>query len=275
MTEFGEDGRILFWRGNIVGGSKSERRYSYDSAGRIVSIEGSSGDDTDHFQYDQQGKKVRIRTVPPRPERRRVAISVNIIFETTMAGEVLTDGGTVTTAFDEWDEPAECEVRDSEGHLLSRITHQYDSKGKLIKEVLVRELCEFWLPKQFRDQIPPEQRESALEQIRARMGTLMANNAERSYVYNELGQMSERYLKIGDYVQSMTCKYNEKGDTSEMVLGINPGAQSGHSPEAHIEVEHLYKYDEHDNWIEQTSLSRVRAQEKVNTSCLRRQLSYF
>jgi len=65
MTEFGEDGRILFWRGNIVGGSKSERRYSYDSAGRIVSIEGSSGDDTDHFQYDQQGKKVRIRTVPP------------------------------------------------------------------------------------------------------------------------------------------------------------------------------------------------------------------
>jgi hypothetical protein len=59
---------------------------------------------------------------------------------------------------------------------------QYNDNGQLIKEVLVREPCEFWLPKEFRDQIPSEQRESALEQIRARMGARMANNAERSYV---------------------------------------------------------------------------------------------
>jgi len=158
---------------------------------------------------------------------------------------------------------------------LSRISHQYNDNGQLIKEVLVRELSEFWFPKEFRDQIPPEQRESALEQIRARMGTQMANNAERSYVYNEVGHMAERYLKIGDDVQSMTCKYNEQGDTSEMVVGMNPGAQSAHSSEAYIELRHRYKYDEHGNWIEQTSLSHLRGQEEVNTSCVRRQVSYY
>jgi hypothetical protein len=45
-----------------------------------------------------------------------------------------------------------------------------------------------------------------------------------------------------------------------MVLAMNPGAQSGHSLEAHIEVQHRYKYDDHGNWIEQTSLSSLREQ---------------
>jgi hypothetical protein len=48
----------------------------------------------------------------------------------------------------------------------------------------------------------------------------------------------------------MICKYNEHGDTSEMVLAMNPGARSGHSAEAPIEIQHRDKYDDQGNWIE-------------------------
>jgi len=124
-------GRILFWRGNIVGGSKSERRYPYDAAGLFLRTEGSAGDDADHFQYDH-GKKVRIRTVPPRPERRRVAISMSIIFETTMNGEVLTGGVpsprysmTGTNLLN-----AKCVIPKAIGY--HELATQYNDRGQLI-----------------------------------------------------------------------------------------------------------------------------------------------
>ena len=279
ITEFAEDGKILFWQGNICSGSKSERQYSYDNSGRILSIQGGTGDHTDNFQYEH-GRRKRIRTVPASPERERSAFfSVNVIFESTEEGEVLSEGGTVTTVFNDWDEPAESEVRDSEGHLLSRITHEYNPSGQLVKEVLVREVSEFTLPKRFRDQIPPEQREAAIAQMRgALQKSPLSDNVERSYIYNEQGAVAKCHMQMNGYVQDISYEYNEHGDISEMTLRSEMTFQmsGGPSGEQYIEIRHVYAYDQHGNWTEQTTSSRLGRDESFrNSSTQRRQLVYY
>jgi len=279
ITEFAEDGKILFRQGNAFGGSKSERQYSYDTSGRVLSIQGGTGDPADNFQYEH-GRKIRIRTIPARPERKGF-FSVNGIFESTEGGAVLTEGGTVTTVFNDWDEPAESEVRDSEGHLLSRITHEYNPSGHLIKEALVRKVSEFTLPKRFRDQIPPERRETAIAEMRSvlqKSPHLISDNVERSYLYNEQGAVAKCHMQMSGYVQDISYEYNEHGDISEMTVRSEMEFQmiGGPSGEQHIEIRHLYAYDNHGNWTEQTTSSRPGRDESFkNSSTRRRQLVYY
>lgn len=49
ITEFSEDENIFFWQSNICGGCKSEGQYCYDDSGRILSMQGGTGDHTDNF----------------------------------------------------------------------------------------------------------------------------------------------------------------------------------------------------------------------------------
>lgn len=270
ITEFAEDGKILFWQGNICSGSRSERQYSYDNSGRILSIQGSTADHTDNFQYEH-GRKIRIRTVPARPERERGAFSVNVIFESTEQGEVLSEGGTVTMVFNEWDEPAESEVRDTAAHVLAKVIHEYDSDGRLIREELIQDRSEFSLPKKFRDQIPAEEREAVYAQIREKLQEHdLSSRCERFYVYNQQRQMTEMHYQMGGYTQKILFTYNEHGDQSEMILRTSGGGP------ADLEILHVYEYDQHDNWTSQTTSSRRGKDESFrNSSTHRRQLVYY
>jgi hypothetical protein len=275
ITEFDENGMIVFWRGNICGGTKSDRQYFYDDAGQILRIQGSTDDHTDNFQYEH-GRKICIRNVPVRRERERVGFSVNVIFDSTEEGEVLSEGGTITTVFNEWDERAESEVRDPEGHLFSRVMHEYNDSGQLVKEVLVRELSEFTFPKKFRDHIPPEQREAAFAQIRAELQkSYLFGEVERSYIYNEQNRVAECHMQMGGYVQNLSYEYNEHGDTSQMILHMNcSSAPSAGYEEQYLEIRYYYAYDEHGNWTEQTTSSRVGGEERSNNSQRRHFLYY-
>jgi hypothetical protein len=91
-------------------------------------------DVVDEFHYDEQGKKTRIRTVPPRPNQ--PDLEVMLEFEDAEAGGSLSGGGTVTTRYNENDQPIESLVRNSGGELLTKINHNY-TNGRLISETLV------------------------------------------------------------------------------------------------------------------------------------------
>jgi len=88
-AEYALDGRLLVWRGRISGGSRVERIYSYNEAGRLIGITGGGADGTDEFRFDEQGRRTRVRTVPPRPDRQSVGAGVEIMFETTEEGDCL------------------------------------------------------------------------------------------------------------------------------------------------------------------------------------------
>lgn len=160
-AEYALDGRVLVWRGRISGGSRVERIYSYNEAGRLIGITGGGADGTDEFRFDEQGRRTRIRTVPPRPDRQTVGTGIEIMFETTEEGDCLIGGGTVTTRYNDNDQPLESLVRDAHGELLTRIGHSYDANGRLAHETLVREGFEFpdsMVPEQYREQFSEEQR---------------------------------------------------------------------------------------------------------------------
>lgn len=139
-AEYSVDGRLLVWRGRIDGGSRVERVYSYDGAGRVIGITGGGAYGTDEIRYDEHGRKTLVRTVPPRPDRQGSALGVGAMFEATEEDGWLVGGGTVTTRYNENDQPFETLVRDAHGELLTRIKHTYDAQGRLIDETLVREV---------------------------------------------------------------------------------------------------------------------------------------
>lgn len=276
ITEFAEDGKILFWQGNICGGPKSERQerqYFYDTSGRILSIQGGIGDHIDNFQYEH-GRKIRVRTVPARPAARRGehVPSVNVIFESTEEGRVLSEGGTVTTVFNDWDEPAESEVRDTEANVLAKIIHEYDSDGQLMREELIQHRSEFGLLKKLR--------EAVYARIRKELQAHdLSMRGERLYVYNQQGRATEMHCQMGGYTQKTLFTYNDHGDPSESVLrasGGPAGLAVGRPKDLEFLHVYVYVYDQHGNWTEQTTSSRLGEDESFrNSSTYRRQLVYY
>ena len=271
-AEYALDGRLLVWRGRVSGGSRVERVYLYDGRGKLVGITGGGADGTDEFRFDEHGRRIRIRTVPPRPDRQSVGTSVEIMFEATEEGDCLIGGGTVTTRYNDNDQPLESLVRDAHGELLTRIVHNYDANGRLAHETLVRESLEFpdsMIPEQYREQFSEEQRQATLSQIRELLSQHDGfKSSERSYVYDNAGRVIQRKMKMGSFVQDRTMTYNEHGDQSGMVT-----ADSG-SPDPKIElgdqrleIRYRYQYDRQGNWTERTF--------DGSSSTTRRELAYY
>ncbi len=134
-AEYAADGRLLVWRDNLLTG-KVERVYSYDGTGKLITLTSSGSGVTDEFHYDEQGKKTRVRTVPPRSPDRGAGLSGPFVFENAEEGDCLTGGGSVTTSYNDDDQPIESLIRDAHGELLGKIVHNY-TNGRLIRETLV------------------------------------------------------------------------------------------------------------------------------------------
>jgi YD repeat-containing protein len=274
-TVFDGDGRILEWRGNTSYGFVSERKYIYDKSGRLVSINGSNGDETEEFHYDEQGRKTGIRRIPARPDGHSRAFGFGIWFEATAEGETLVDGGTVTTTYNERDQPSEVELLDDEGTLVSRIVYVYDAGGRLIEERLISETPP--LPKAFRDQLPKDQRVAVLEKIKTKIESLRQHSglfgtAERSYVYNEQDRVAERQMLMGSVREDVAWTYNEYGDSTEQTIVTSGFAYHISVPEQELRIHYVYQCDDHGNWTSRTESSRVGASETAHT--LVRHLTY-
>jgi YD repeat-containing protein len=256
-AEYAQDGRLLVWRGRISGGSRVERVYSYDEAGRLIRITSGGADVSDQLYYDEQGRKTLVRTVPPRPDRQSVGTSVEIMFEATEEGDCLIGGGTVTTRYNEGDQPIESLVRDAHGELLTSIIHNYDAGGRLVHETLVRESVEFpdsMFPEQFRGQMPPEHRQIMRAQTKEMLGGHEGfRSTERSYVYDDQGRVTMRRMKMGSFREEVTMTYNEHGDEAGTVMthsgSIDPRMEL---EDQRFETRCRYQYDGHGNWTEKT-----------------------
>lgn len=222
-TVFDRDGKIIEWSGNTLHGH-SERRYSYDENGKLIRIAGSNGDQLDEFRYDEQGRMTQMRHVPARTEG-AMATDFEIYFDVISEGELLTDGGTVVTSYNERGKPVERKIVNDEGVLLFRIVHLYDANGRLREERLVSENPSF--PKAFSDQIPDqiprEQRAAVLTQMKTafenmmRQQTGLFGTAERTYVHDSQGRVTERHMRMGSVRQDLAWIFNDRGDMIELI----------------------------------------------------------
>ncbi len=258
--EYAADGRLLVWRGRLFTGSV-QSVFFYDATGKLIRVTSSGSGMIDEFHYDEQGKKIRIRTVPPRPSQQGMAAGADIMFEMAEEGNDLNGGGTVTTRYNDDDQPAESLVRDAHGVLITRITHNY-ANGRLVSETLVKENLD--LPKEFLEQPSGERLSEQQERaMRAQMKELLSQHGldtmERSYVYDNDGRVSRVTMQMGNIRTETSTSYNERGD--EAVTVRNQSGSLGEPPDspkpAHIdsdrsEVRYFYEYDSHGNWTEKT-----------------------
>jgi len=273
-TVFDQKGKTVEWRGNTAHG-RVERTYVYDQNERLIRVRGSSGDHDDEFRYEGRGK-TQIRRVPARPDLQSRAFAVSPWFDAVSEGELLTDGGTVESTYNERDEPVEKRLFDDEGTLLFRVVYIRDENGRLGEEKLITE--NHAIPKTLRDQIPIGERASVLAVMRNKfeeMGqhTGLFGNAERAYVYNERGDVAERHMRHGSIREDVTFSYNERGDINELTIQT-----SGFPHEASIETRSLlkfrrtYEYDSFGNWTSMTETSESHG--KTATRKRVRQLAY-
>jgi hypothetical protein len=277
-TEYAADGRLLVWRGRTFVGSVGSRVKewvcSYDRMGRLISITSGGADVTDEFHYDEQGKKTRVRTVPPKPGHERVTMSVEGMFEVTEEGYCLNGGGSVTTRYNDDDQPIESLVRDADGELLVQIVHNY-ADGRLVSETLIQEAFE--LPGQLRERFSEEQRRAFRAQSKKALSQLGLNGMERSYGYDDWGRVIRRLMRMGNFHQDTSTTYNEHGDEAGTVR-IQSGSLDPRQPHLdnerseRSEIRYLYQYDSHGNWTERTT-TRSHGSGDPNTH--RRTLAYY
>jgi hypothetical protein len=281
-TEYSTDGRLLAWRARSYhnpGGSGVEQIdsyelvYSYDGMGRLISMTSSRADVTDVFHYDEQGKKTRVRTIAARPGDPVTTITVDIPFEAVEGGFLLNDGGSVTTRYNDDDQPTESLVYDAQGELLTKIVRHY-ANGRLINETLAREAFEF--PGELRDQLSEEQRRAFRTQMKAALSQHdVFKNMERSYFYGDEGRVIQRLKRMGSNLnQDETITYNEHGDEAVTVT-VRSGSLDPRMPDLdneRSEVNYLYQYDSHGNWTERSTTTSFRPGEP-NTQ--RRTLAYY
>jgi hypothetical protein len=273
-TAFDRDGKILEWSGNTSRG-RVERKYVYDQAGGLVRISGSNGDQVDEFCYDERGRKTRIRRVPARSNR-PAGYGIAAWFDCISEGDTLSDGGTVETTYNERDQPVEARILDDEGTVLFRIVYSYDADGRLSIEKLTTENP--LLPKAFRDQIPLEHRAATLEQMKTQIAEIsqrtgLYGDAERTYVYNEQGQLAERHMRMGPICEDIVRSYNDRGDVAEQTRGTSGFPHElGGQAEPQMQWRYPHEYDEHGNWKSRAESSRVGETETARIHV--RQLTY-
>jgi len=275
-AEYSLDGKLLLRHTRASPGSRVETVYSYDDVGRLTSVVGAHY--RDEIQYDEQGRKTKVRTVPPRPEHKNYATNVGVMFEVIEDDGGLTGGGTITTRYNQNDEAIESLVRDAQGEPLTRIMHEYDAEGRLVRDSLVREgleLTELMIPKTRRDEL--------LQMLKTRMKELpdqpsVLENMERTYVYDQLGRPTERHLTMGSLRNDDILSYNEQGHVVRWVM-LQSGAPlpGGVSPSDWSHgLEHVYQYDDHGNWIEQKTRTLGRTDGPASEGMVhRRVLTYY
>jgi hypothetical protein len=215
---------------------------------------------TDEFQYDEQGRKTRVRKISPSSIISGYgARFVSITFEVAEAGGTLSGGGTVTTRYDENDQPIESLVRNSGGELVMKFNHNY-TNGRLISETLV-------IVRDF----------EAMRQMEEGARTFMLSHpVERSYTYDDDDRVIRRLTQAGNSKEDESKTYNFKEDESktyneqedeDWTLMI----RSGIDDERRSEFRYLYQYDSHGNWTERTTIN---TDQPSNPNSQRRTLAY-
>jgi hypothetical protein len=234
---------------------------------------------TDEFQYDEQGRKTRVRKVSSSSILSGYgAMLGSMTFESAEAGGTLSGGGTVTTRYNENDQPIESLVRNSGGELLMKINHNY-TNGRLISEtlVIVRDIEAMrQMQERLSEEINNEEARAALGQLQGLRTFMLSHPVERSYTYDADDRVIRRLTQAGNSKEDESKTYNFKEDESktynaqgdeDWTLKIRSG-----SDDEREEFRYLYQYDSHGNWTERT---KIKTDQPGDPNTQRRTLSYY
>jgi YD repeat-containing protein len=312
-TEYDAAGRTLSTRSENSDGSQRVTRHSYDPSGRLLKIasgiEGQATTDTiysyDHsgklqnisdnnrpedpvtFRYDDRDRKTKIEISRPADYRSGIAEGGSP-FEAADRAPNLPGGGSATTIYDEHDRATEVQVRDASGEVVSRAVRTYDAQGHVLEEKQILDNPETIFPAETRAQILEQSGlspEELKQELRTQLTKLMAGQSglhSVSYGYDSHGRLSHTNRRIFNLQQEIETTYNEQGDveseitqSTRLVGETDPRTPSTGLPD-YSEVRYSYKYDQHENWIEQSISYRSSPDAAFQSSTVtKRILTYY
>lgn len=278
---FSPDGRLTVRVSGNLGEPGLESLYSYDDSGRLLTITNNlrKGDRID-FHCDAQGRKTTIQTFASESlQSKQNAAFSGSPWDAAQIGFGVPLGGSVTTIYDQNDQPTEAQILDAQGQIVSRIFRTYGVNGQLSEEKptfenLAPALLER-IPAEQRDQVSPEQ----IKAMSKVMASMMAGKvpAGTTYTYDPQNRLTNTRERNMMFEKSTTITYNEQGDKAEehttftensvVPVGVplsvdeegnlTPSGSAAQTPpppipfpEASV-TRYEYQYDSYGNWAQQ------------------------
>jgi YD repeat-containing protein len=283
------EGRLTARVSGKLGEPGLESLYLYDDLGRLLSITNNlrKGDRID-FHYDAQGRKTSIQSFASES----LQVMQNAAFggspwDAAQMGMGVPVGGSVTTSFDQNDQPSETQVLDAQGQLVSRVVRTYGPNGQLSQEkpdwINPASLLLDRMPAEQRGQASPEQ----IKQLSKAMASVMAGQAPAgtTYTYDSQNRLTATRERNMMFDQTTSIAYNEQGDKAEerktyaensiipagvefsvgedgAVIPNKPSAQQPPQPSLPepTVIKYTYQYDAYGNWTQQTATHTVHPQ---------------
>jgi len=257
--------------------------YEYDSAGRLVRViarpKGGGDRIAESYEYDAAGRRKKtlyVDLAAQRPDTRYVWG-----VEATDSSYSAPGATTLTTLYNEREQPTDLLFYDGAARLLSRVEFGYDREGNLVEEVQTP----------VAETLPPEMLTSLnlaqLQTVRALPGAA-GEPMRRMHRYNEQGRRVKTRSRMGPLGgNSKTVAYNDHGDQIEEVFehdeqdySIDDEGRLSDAPTRErvslSEARFRYDYDAHGNWVMKTVESRGGTDQDFTLSSVgRRTVRYF
>jgi hypothetical protein len=296
------NGRLEKTVSGKIGEPGDESLYAYDGTGRLLSIssrlEKSGRID---FQYDEQGHKTGIQSFDPETlKRAQKTAFAGSARDVALAGGGVPEGGKIITTYNENDQPTEVQIRDGQGHIVTRIVCSYDANGRLVGEEPVLENPALMFADKFGSEGRPQPTAAQLEAMNKAMKQMMGgrNGMGTSCSYDAQGRVTETRVRNFMFDKVTTTSYSEHGDKSVEVDATTDNSSfpfgaafsvdesgtiipdnRGAPPKLpdlffdETKVSYAYEYDSYGNWTQRT-VNRSSKQGEVS-SIYHRTLTYY
>ena len=281
--EYSGTGRLTTIRTENGSGLVDLQFYEYDSAGRLVRViarpKGGGDRIAESYEYDAAGRKKKTLYVDSAAQRPDTQYAWGV--EGTDSSYSAPGAATLTTLYNEREQPTDLLFYDATGHLLSRVAFGYDRDGNLVEEAQTN----------IAETLPPEMltslNQAQLDAVRALLGAA-GEPIRRTHRYNEQGRRVETRSRMGLLGgDSKIVAYNDYGDQigeifehDEQDYSIDDEGRLSDAPTrervSQSEARFRYYYDAHGNWVMKTVESRIGTDQDLTLSSVeRRTIEYF
>jgi YD repeat-containing protein len=283
---YDEQHRLVKTTYGKLGEAMSEQTYSYDERGRLTGIGAGHGSEGVRYEYDAEGRKTKIEPFAPLPPNTGRAWT----WEGSEVSVAMPDNGTLTTLYNEQDQPTEAQVHDPQGRLVQRILRTYDEQGRMLGDRQEPVNLGVALPQELQSHLNEAQQKA----IGAFFGKMLLSGGS-SFRYDDRGRLIEKRRSAGESSETITAySYNEHDDPIEERTttlespqvrieysideegNLIPTTEPVASPPTTHVVRYSYQYDVVGNWTEKITNNRNGTDVAFTTSAIyRRKIAYY
>jgi hypothetical protein len=281
--EYDDLGRLRTLRTEDAAGVANVQFYEYDTAGRLARVMARPKDGGDRivesYEYDAAGRKKKTAYVELTTQQPNTCYGWAV--EGTDSIYSAPGAATLSTLYNDRDQPAELLFCDAAGRPLSRVEFRYDDVGNLIEEAQTN------LTEALPSEMLKSLNQAQLEAVRALLGAA-GQATRRIHSYDEHGRRVETRWRMGLLAgERKTVAYNDRGDPVEEVsehdrrgYAIDDEGRLSDTPTrgsvSCSQARFRYDYDAHSNWLTKTVESRGGPDRDFTLSSVeRRAIEYF